>query len=254
MKLADRMETYREAAETKLLPRLPLIMEINGRSFSKQSNLLDKPYDQKLGECLMSCMLKLCQEVEGTLFGFQHNDEIVLVARNDQTPETTPWFNNSVSKICSVVSAMATLHFNRCLASVELNMMGEPLFTTQVFVVPNVAEATNALVYKQQHNFHTSIQFACFYELINRYDKEAIKQMVSGLSVDERVDLLQQECGIDFHQYPAEFRRGVACYKVPKLEEGKYKWTLNKDLPIFTRDQAFLSNIFKHGADIFRGE
>jgi len=32
------------------------------------------------------------------------------------------------------------------------------------------------------------------------------------------------------------------------------KWHLNLEPPIFTKDQSFLSNIFKNGADIFRQE
>ncbi len=79
--------------------------------------------------------------------------------------------------------------------------------------------------------------------------------MLSGLTVDEKIDLLHQECGIDFNEYPHSFRRGATCYKIPKIvADGvmKTKWTINAEPPIFTKDQSFLSNIFKNGADIFR--
>jgi tRNA(His) 5'-end guanylyltransferase len=79
--------------------------------------------------------------------------------------------------------------------------------------------------------------------------------MLNGLSIDEKIDLLKQEVDIDFNSYPLAFRRGVACYKVPRITNDgstKNKWTINHELPIFTKDQSFLSNIFKNGADIFR--
>jgi tRNA(His) guanylyltransferase len=256
-KLSNRIEGYQNISDHKLLPRVPLIISVNGRGFSKITNLLDKPYDQKFGECILNTMLRLCTDVEGTIFGYQHNDEIVLVLRNDQSQETLPWYENSVQKICSVVSSIATLHFNKCATAIDLNLMGESIFTSQIFAVPNIVEAINTLIYKQQHNFHTSIQFACFYELLKKYDKNTIKDMLSGLSIDERKDLLQQECSIDFNDYPDVFKRGAACYKVPKIMEGgnvRNKWMINPDLPIFTKDQSFLSNIFKNGADIFRQE
>lgn len=254
-KLKDRILSYQEVSDYKLMARAPLIIVINGRSFAKSTELLDKPYCQKFAECIFSTMLRICTELEGALFGYTHNDEIVILARNDQTPETTPWYDNKIQKICSVTASMATLHFNSCVNTVNLDLATEPMFTSQVFTVPTIPEAINTMVYKQQQNFYSSIQNACFYELLKKYDKHTIKEMLNGLSIDEKVELLQQECGVDFNSdYPIAFRRGVACYKVPviKDESVKNKWFLNPEPPIFTKDQSFLSNIFKNGADIFR--
>jgi tRNA(His) guanylyltransferase len=256
LKLKDRIDSYQATSDYKLLARVPIIVVVNGRSFSKLTQLLDKPFCPKLAECLLSTTMRLCNEIEGTLFAYQHSDEIVLVMRNDQNPDTVPWYDNRVQKICSVSASIATVHFNDCARAIKLDMSGDPAFTSQVFAVPTISEAINTIVYKQQQNFHTSIQFACVYELIKKHDKNSIKEMLGGLSVDEKIDLLRQECSVDFNEYPVSFRRGAACYKVPKLvdETTKYKWHLNPEPPIFTKDQSFLSNIFKNGADIFRQE
>lgn len=256
-KLKDRMVSYQETSDYKLMARVPLVIVINGRAFSKGTELLDKPYCSKFSECILSTTLKLCNEIEGALFGYQHNDEIVIIARNDQSPETTPWYDNKIQKICSVTSSIATMHFNSCANAIDLNMVSEPIFISRVHTVPNIAEAVNTMIFKQQQNFHTSVQFACFYELLGKkFDKHHIREMLTGLSVDEKIDLLDQECGVNFNEYPMAFKRGVGCYKVPKVNGGivKNKWMLNPDLPIFTKDQSFLSNIFKNGADIFRQE
>lgn len=245
-----------ESSNYRLLTRLPIVICINGRSFYKVTSLLDKPYSAKLAESFLSTTVRLCMEVEGALFAYQHNDEIVLISRNDQTQETSPWYDNRLQKICSITSSIATQHFNNFVSSTELNIMGDAFFTSQVFVVPNITEAINTIVSKQQQNFHSSIQLACFYELLKKYDKNTIKEMLADLSVDEKIDLLRQECKIDFNEYAPSFRRGAACYKVPKVvgDTFKNKWVVNTDLPIFTKDQSFLSNIFKNGADIFRGD
>lgn len=255
-KLKDRIEAYREVSEYHLTPRLPIMICINGRAFSKLTSLLDKPYDEKFVECILSTAHRLCSEIEGAVFAYYHNDEIVILARNDQTPDTLPWFDNKLQKICSITASIATEHFNSCSDAIDLNLMGDPLFSSQVFVVPNEKEAINTMIYKQQQNFHTSIQFACYYEMIKKYDKNTIKDMLGGLSVDEKVDLLQQECGVDFNEYPVSFRRGAAVYRIPKLIEGNMKntWIINSELPIFTKDQSFLSNILNGGSDIFRKE
>jgi tRNA(His) 5'-end guanylyltransferase len=195
-------------------------------------------------------------ETEGAIFAYQHNDEIIIITRNDQNQDTVPWYENRLQKICSITSSIATQHFNMFSSNTELNLLGDALFTSQVFVVPNIAEAINTIIYKQQHNFYTAIQYSCFYELIKKYDKVTIKEMLSDLSVDEKIDLLKQECNIDFNEYHPSFRRGAACYKTPKVIDGtvKNKWIVNTELPIFTKDTSFLSNILRIGNDIFRNE
>ncbi len=255
-KLKDRIESYKDQSDYKLLNRLPIIIIVNGRSFNKSTSLLDKPFCKQFTECMLSTTLKLCTEIEGAVFAYHHNDEIVIVSRNDQSPDSSAWFDNKVQKLSSTISSIATLHFNKCLIETDLNLLDDAHFYTQSFTVPNLTEAINTIIFKQQQNFYTSIQFACFYELLKKYDKSYIKEITTGLSFDEKIELLQQECGSDFNQYPIAFRRGIACYKAPKLvgDTMKNKWTINAELPIFTKDQSFLSNIFKNGADIFRQE
>jgi tRNA(His) 5'-end guanylyltransferase len=69
--------------------------------------------------------------------------------------------------------------------------------------------------------------------------------MLSGLSIDEKINLLKQESDIDFNKYHSVFRRGAACYRKSKINDNtKSQWVLNEDLPIFTQEQSFLKNIF----------
>jgi len=254
LKLRDRIESYQELSDYKLLNRVPIVISINGRSFSKTTSLLDKPFCEKFSDCIISTMLKLLSEIDGAIFSYCFNDEIVLIIKNDQNIETIPWCDNKIQKITSIASAVTTLHFNNI--SSNLNLIGESLFTAQAFVVPNLTEAINTCVYKQQQNFHISVQSACFYELLKKYNKNSIKEMLAGLSIDEKIDLLVEECNINFEDYPIAFRRGIAAYKVPKIvnETMKNKWFINDKLPIFTKDPTFLGNIFKNGSDIFRKE
>lgn len=255
-KLKDRVESYQAVTDYKLLNRVPIVICVNGRGFSKVTQLLDKPYCQKFAECIVSTTLRLCNDVEGAVFAYQFNDEIVIVARNDQSNDTNPWYDNKLQKICSVTSSIATMHFNNCAQAIGLNLTGDAIFTSQVFTVPTVGEAVNSIIYKQQQNFQTSIQSSCLYELLKKYDKNTIKEMMIGLSIDEKIDLLYQETEVNFNDYPASFRRGVAAYKVPIVsgESMRNKWHLNPEPPIFAKDQSFLTNIFKNGADIFRQE
>lgn len=256
MKLSNRIESYQEASNYKIINKIPVIISVNGRAFAKTTSLLDKPFCTKFSECMMSTLLRLCSEIEGAVFGYCFNDEMIIISRNDQSPETLPWFDNKIQKISSVASSIATLHFQSCVNAINLDLTNDPIFTTQIFGVPNIAEAINTIIYKQQNNFHHSVQSACFYELLKKYDKNTIKEMLVGLTIDEKIDLLYQECNVTFNEYPILFRRGAACYKVPQLSDNtstnKFKWIINPSVPIFTKDQSFISNILKNGMDIFR--
>lgn len=252
--LKDRIENYKNVSDLKLLSRLPVMIVLNGRSFSKATALLEKPYDLKLAECFHSTILRLCSEIEGAVFAYHYNDEIILVLRNDFSDKTLPWYDNKIQKICSVSASIASIHLNDCISALDLNLTSDPIFTSQVFVVPSLQEAINVLIFKQQNNFYISAQLACVYELLKKYDKYEIKEMLQGLSIDEKIDLLENECEIDFASYPEAFRRGIAVYKAPKIidETIKNKWFLNEKIPIFTQEQEFLNHILENGNDILR--
>jgi len=253
-KLKDRIQSYKDAADHKLMNRLPTIISVNGRAFQKSTSLLDKPFCDEFSTCMISTMSYLCNQIDGVCFAYHFNDEIILVLRNDQSFDTQAWCDNKIQKIASLTSSISTLYFNQLVSATELNILNDAVFYTQVFSTPSIQEAINTIIFKQQSNFYSSVNYACFYELLNKYNEGSIKEMMQGLSIDEKKDLLSEECQIEFNNYPSIFRKGAASYKVPKIVDGKIKqkWAVNKDVPVFSKDVNFLTNIFKQGADIIR--
>ena len=254
--IKDRISSYEEIYNYKLLPKLPVIIQVNGRSFYKATAFLDKPYCEVFADTMASTMLQLCLEIEGAIFAYQYNDQIIIIARNDQNQDTIPWYDNKIQKISSVASSIATFHFNNISTLKSLNLVGDSIFLAQTFNTPSIIEAIHAIVLKQQQNFQNAVQAACFYELIKKHNKETIKDMLSGLTIDEKIDILYQECSVSFNEYPTAFKRGIACYRSPKIVNDlvKNKWVINKELPIFTQDHSLLANVFQHGSDILRKE
>lgn len=249
-KLIDRINGYISTSNYKLLNKLPVIITVNGRSFSKTTSLLEKPYCSQFMEALCATASRLIQEIDGVVFAYCFSDEIVIIARNDQNNDTISWCDNIIQKIVSIVSAISTLYFNNYASSINLNI-GEAIFQTNAFMVPNITEAINTLIFKQQHNLQESVQQACFYEFLKKgMNKNEIKEMTNGVSREEKINLLQQECKVSFNNYPSAFRYGVACYKKPQIIEYegqeiiKNKWFLDVDLPLFTKN-SFLQDILK---------
>ncbi len=255
--LRDRIRSYQEQSDFRLLKKLPIITIVNGRSFKKTTSLLHKPFDQKFLEVMSGVMIKLCCEIDGTVFAYSFNDEIIIVSRNDQHIDTLAWLDNKIQKIVSTVSSIATLEFVKIAKLKELNIFGDPIFTTNVFVVPNLIEVINLLISKQQQAFHSALSMACFYELIKTHSVNVVKETLAEKSAQEKAELLM-ESGKDFNAYALPFRRGVAAYRMQKLvqtangEEMRNKLVIDLELPLFTKDAEFLTNIINSGKDIIR--
>lgn len=252
--LRERIESYEDLTDVKLLKKLPVIIVLNGRSFKKSTSLLEKPFSAQFMELMCATIIKLSQEIDGTNFVYSFNDEIIIVLRNDQGLNTEAWCNNKIQKIVSTSSSIATLEFNRIAKINNVQLFGDPIFIAHTFVVPNINEAINLLVSKQQQAFHISLYMACFYELLKKYDVETVKQTLIEKNASAKMDLLLEETGIEFNTYPIPFRRGIAAYRTPTLmsDEIKHKLTINMDVPLFSKEHEFLTSIFKSGKDIVR--
>src|SRR5689334_4873036 len=128
IKLKDRYDQYSDFSEQKILPRVPLIIHLNGKNFFNLTSLLDKPFDIKLSNCFDLTMKNLCNEIEGATIGYCYNDNIVIVSRNDQNINTIPWFNNNVQKLSSISSSMGTYSFSKYSNILGLQLISNPYF------------------------------------------------------------------------------------------------------------------------------
>ena len=251
--LRDRIEEYDLTSDYYLTRRLPVIIILNGRSFKKITSLLPKPFSSDFLEAMCGVVIKLMSEIDGSVFGYSFNDEIVLIAQNDQTHSSEAWFDNRIQKIVSAAASIATLEFNRLVRINNIELFGDATFTARTFVVPNISETINMLIAKQQECLYSSVSLAAFYELLKKHDVETVRETIKEKSAHEKAEILFNECGISFEKsYPLPFRRGVAAFRKEKemsidgVAQIKKKLIIEMDLPIFTKDRQFLENIFNN--------
>lgn len=251
--LRERIEEYDLVSDSYLTRRLPVVIILNGRSFRKITSLLQKPFSSKFLEVMCGVVIKLMQEIDGSIIGYSYNDEIVLIARNDQNHNSEAWMDNRIQKIVSAASSIATLEFGRLAKNVGIELFGDATFIARTFVVPNVVEAENCLISFQQNCLYAAITNAAFYELSKKHDPEMVRQTIKEKSVQEKAEMLFSECGIVFEKdYPLPFRRGVAAYRTEKkiafegVDTIKRKLIIEMEVPIFTKDRAFLEDIFNN--------
>jgi tRNA(His) 5'-end guanylyltransferase len=252
--LSERIREYESCYQQSIISKIPLVITINGRNFQKTTALLDKPSSIDFLDAMGHIMITIMSEISGSIFAYSFNDEIIIILKND----TMPWCDNITSKIVSITSSIASLEFLKFSKDKNLSLVGDPIFTSKVFAVPNFIEAINLLILKQQYAFHAILNNVAFYELIKKYDAETVQHTLNGKSSQEKAEILMEETGIDIDNIGLPFRRGIAAYRAPKIittakgEEIRSKLMLDTELPVFAQDKEFLFQIFKAGKDILR--
>lgn len=260
--LADRQKEYEQAFDFKIIRRIPIVIRVDGRSFSRITRKLPRPFCPLMMEVMAETMLEVSKKLDGAIFAYQQSDEINFLLRNDQTVDTEPFFGNRIQKITSIAAATTTLAFNRLKESSGLKLAGEAIFDARVVGVPTVTESINNLIWRQQDCTRNAITNAALAELGKKYGRKTAAKILHGRNAEERKEILLDDCEIDFDTYyPSKFRYGIAVFKAPKIIETeshgqvtRNKWVIDYNIPKFTEDREFVLDILNSGRDILRAE
>jgi tRNA(His) guanylyltransferase len=254
--LQQRMISYEESTSPKIISRIPVIIKIDGRSFSRVTKSIQKPFCHKTMAILNGTMLSLVKKIDGAVFGYQYSDKIILVLRNDRGEDEDPWFGNDVQSMCSAAASMATYEFMTQLWEIDQapELEGDISFKAKVFGIPNISEVINYIIYKQYCCMQCAID-ETVYSVIGR------GAVLDGVDIEDRKRILD-DAGVSLEELPASFRHGSAVYLTPKLvhtahgEVTHHKWWVDFEVPLFVekKDREILRTILTTGSDIFRPE
>lgn len=197
-KLGDRMKEYEALTESRLMPLLPTLARVDGRSFHTFTRGMERPYDPRMARAMVETAQWLAQETNACMT-YTQSDEITLVWYATD-PKSQIWFDGRHSKMVSQIAALATLRFYR--ACVEL--MPEyadklPSFDARVWQVPNTTEAANVFLWREWDATKNSITMAASAVYSHKE--------LHGKNGSEKQEMLWQK-GINWNDYPAFFKRG----------------------------------------------
>lgn len=203
--LGDRMKMYEGlASPPRLLPRLPVIARIDGRSFHTFTRGLKRPYDEGLSRLMIETTRALVEESNARV-GYTQSDEINLVLYSEDL-ESQIYFDGRPQKLISQLAAQATAAFNFLLPTylpekAAARKLGNlPSFDARVFVVPSLEEAANAILWREQDATKNSISMAAraYYSHNELHGKNAA----------EMHEMLHQQ-GVNWNDFPSFFKRGT---------------------------------------------
>ena len=194
----DRMKTYERLAESQLIPNLPIVVRLDGKSFSKYTSRLERPYDLKLIELMQNTCKHLMKISHNIKVAYQQSDEITLIISNDY--DNPVEYNGRVQKLCSILAAECSVYFATHAYILENALHDHPVFDCRIFNVPDWVEASNAVLWREQDATKNSIQLA---GQSNFSHKE-----MQGLKNNQVQEKLLLEKNINWNDYTASFKRG----------------------------------------------
>ena len=267
------MKPYENVTRTYLTRRTPVIVRIDGKAFHSFTRGFKKPFDSVLVEAMQQTMKYLCENIEGCVLGYTQPDEITLVLCDYKKLTSQAWFDNNIQKICSVSASMATMAFNRYfeeiaqkwedtefskipIEGVEVTdkaqeekwnkyssahnaaLVKGAMFDSRVFNIPK-EEVNNCLLWRQQDATRNSIQAVAQANFSHK--------QLEGKNCNELQEMLWQEKGINWNDYPTHLKRGSCCVKatytleVDGKDVQRSKWVIDNEIPIFSQNTYYVN-------------
>ena len=257
--LGDRTKGYENISRIYLTRRTPIVIRIDGKAFHTFTRGFARPFDDVLVKSMQNTAKYLCENIMGCKLAYTQSDEISLLLVDYEKIETQAWFDNNLQKMVSVTASMATMAFNRffreeidkdpTIPSVRYNWYTAAInkgamFDARAFILPK-EEVNNYFIFRQQDATRNSIQMVA---QSNFSQKE-----LQGKNCNVLQDMLHEQKGINWNDYPTVYKRGSCIIKVYDViiqydEAGsicgcteKTKWIVDKKIPIFTQDRDYIN-------------
>lgn len=147
-------ENYEIRSRSYLTRRTPVIIRLDGRSFSKYTRDLDKPFDEGFIEDMIETAEYLCSNVQGAIMAYTQSDEISLLLCDYKNLDSDAWFDYEIQKMCSISASIATAKFNqlRFLRGFETLVN----FDSRTFNIPE-SEVANYFLARQRDAIRNSV-------------------------------------------------------------------------------------------------
>ena len=200
--LGDVMKDYEMAfAGQKAMKGIPLVARLDGRAFHTFTRGLQRPYDQRLSDCMIQTTAYLVEETHAKI-GYTQSDEISLVWFIDANDTAEYMFSGRIQKMTSILASLASVKFAKLVAEkIPEKAEQVPVFDCRVWQVPTKAIAAQAFLWRELDATKNSISMAAHAYFSHK--------SLQGMNGSEKQERLFQEKGINWNDYPAFFKRGT---------------------------------------------
>lgn len=238
--IGNRMKEFYENRSRIYLSRNSYVMiRVDGKSFSKYTKNMEKPFDENFHQDMNYVAKYLCENIQGAKLSYVQSDEISILITDFDTIKTDAWFDYNLQKMCSISASLATAKFNelRIQRYFADNHVKEhfregidleehritvcdiinyfplqnspfsklPVFDSRVMVLPNADEVVNYFIWRQMDATRNSISMAAQANFPHK--------QLEGKNTGEMQEMLFQEKGINWNDYSTGCKRGRCVVK-----------------------------------------
>lgn len=243
MDLGDRMKKYEEASRTSFPRRMPLIIRVDGKAFSKYtSRLPNKPFDRNFISVMESTAIELCVQIQGAQLAYVQSDEISVLVHGYKRLNSDVWYDNQVQKIVSVSAAIAAATFTakswrmwqKSPEDIECTDIMPAYFDARAFVLPE-SEVTNYMHWRQQDTVRNSVQMLTrsLFSHKECHGKNVVQMKEMCIAA-----------GHPWEDLTPTIRKGRCVKKNYCPHSGaRMGWKVDTDIPMFSENREYIESL-----------
>ena len=230
--LGDRMKNYEARNQYWLQTRTPVIIRVDMRAGHTFTKGFQRPFDEVFGNSMVRTMEYCAANIGNCVFAYCQSDEITFVLSDYRKLNTDAWFGYRTDKLCSIAASMATMAFNRFFEA-EMNVFkaGHTIFDTNEWAYPKAGEIYGAYMLAKSKgamfdarcfNIPKEEVCNCIYWRQLDATRNSIQMVgqanfshaeLQGKSCNDIQDMLHEQRGINWNDFPTRWKRGVAWTK-----------------------------------------
>jgi len=228
------LKEYEQFSKLKVIPDMPIILRLDGRSFSnytKQLNL-QKPFDERLRNIFIEVSKDLINEFNPK-YVYTFSDEINILF--EQVP-----FNGRIEKINSVMASFVSSSFmkhlliNKNLFDIDVLQLKPVSFDCRIITTSN--HTRDYFKWRQDEAWRNCLNSYAQSVLNKDHSNRETSEILYKLKKSDIHELLYEN-GINISHVPTWHKRGVCLYKVEEKTEGYNP--LNNQKNISTRNKIY---------------
>lgn len=239
--LGDRQKQYEDSFRITLPNRMPVLIRLDGKSFSSLTKPLSKPINIPFVNLMNDVASYLCENIQGCQLSYLQSDEISLLLNNYKEYDTQPWLGNNLQKITSVPAAWASSIFTS-LSTQVFGKMKVIAFDARAWLLPK-EDVNNYFLWRQRDCTRNSISMLA-------QSLYSHKELIGKNSSDKQELCFQK--GINWNNLPTFQKRGRCIVKQKTFKTGinkktgesvsseRMEWKIDNEIPIFSQDKNYI--------------
>lgn len=150
--LGDRIKRYEAASTCTLVPRVPVMIRVDGRAFHTFTRRCERPFDRRVVVSMVEAAQYAAADMAGFRLTYVQSDEATFPIDDLASLQSQPWFGNKAHKLVSLSASLFTAAFNRAWPGDDL-----ATFDSRAFSIPR-EDAPNAFIWRQRDWERNSLQ------------------------------------------------------------------------------------------------